>query len=586
MIIKFSRIILVFILIIGFFLRFIGIDWGLPSKTGAIRTFYVDESIILMALSEMNPSKFDFNPHHFNNGTSYFYLTGITLKVCSLLGIFTLSSNMDFYRHNIKSAEMMFAIGRYMSIFFGILTIYLVYIIGKRVYNKNIGLLSAFITAIMPLHIIDSHYMYFDMPLTFFFTLTLLISLKIYENPKLKWYILAGIVSALACGTKYYGGISLFFPLYAHIIRTLPTDKNLIFTSLKISKNTFFDKKILIFLGSFVFSFFLTNPYLILAHKEAMEQIIGSVGLAGFSNFSLNSIVGSNEGIIKGNNFLFYTILMTFALGIPLTISSIAGFFLNLVKINKKISILLFAFLSYYILMSLCYTKMENYLCPIIPILAIFSASIFLLRNLILRLVMVLVLFYTLLYSFGYVDIMANKSTHLLSSRWIRENIPQESNIGVIKLYFYTPPVLYSGIHLMSPYEKMELLESQKVWAGYDVKKIEQIRLITSGEKPVKYHLEWVGYDLEKLKKKLPEYFVISDFEYDENFQAWWKGWGGTSIKEKRQFLNFLMNERVYTNIKTFTEYPSVFGIKLDTRKTPWHIRYIKPEIRIYKLKK
>jgi hypothetical protein len=245
---------------------------------------------------------------------------------------------------------------------------------------------------------------------------------------------------------------------------------------------------------------------------------------------------------------------MTFALGIPLTALALIGFSMQLIRIRRQTSILIFAFLAYYIPMSLFHIKMEQYLMPVTALLALFSVSILSFwRKLAVRAILVAVSAYTFLYSWGYVDIMANRDTHIIATEWIRKNIPTGTKIGAASHYFYTPPALYSYLHMMP-----------------------------ENKNTVDYQFVVTEYKIERLKQERPEYFVITDFEYSDELYAFF--WKEDEVRAKKQFLDFLMNGSMYSRIITFEEFPSVFGFKLDARRPPWHMRYVKPEINIYKL--
>ena len=526
--------ILVLILVLSLALRLTGIEWGLPSKTETLHTFHPDESIILTGLSAMNPSKFDFNPHNFMGGTSHYYVSAAVLKACSSLRLIKLSSDKEFYRNNFREMDKVFLAGRAMSVTFALLTILLVFFIGKEVYNEKVGLWAAFFMSMLPIHVIDSHYMTFDTPVTYWFILALFFSVKIYGDSRRRWYVLAGISAAMACGAKYYGGAAVLFPVFAHMAKER-----------KDGESPVLYKKILLVLISFTAAFVVTNPYMVLDYREAIRHI--SI------TFSLTKMRAGVE-IMKGSGLLLYPALLTFDLGIPLALFSFAGFLMQFKQMDRKISLLVFALFSFYIPMSLSYTKMEHYMLPITPILALFSASLlFYFKHRVLKIAAALVIAYTLFYSCGYVGIMAGKGTRIQATEWIRANIPADTKIGAINFYFYTPPALYSYMHLMP-----------------------------ENAKAVYYRAVLTGYDIEKLKKERPQYFVITDFEYSEDYQAFWKI---GDVQSKKRFLEFLMNGVMYKEIRAFTEYPSLFGLKLDTRRPPWHIRFLKPEIKIYELK-
>ena len=71
--------------------------------------------------------------------------------------------------------------GRRSRPLFGVATVLLVYQIGMR-WGARHALLAAGLMAVLPLHVRYSHYVLTDTPLTFFVTLTLLLSLRAHER--------------------------------------------------------------------------------------------------------------------------------------------------------------------------------------------------------------------------------------------------------------------------------------------------------------------------------------------------------------------------------------------------------------------
>ena len=67
---------------------------------------------------------------------------------------------------------------RFISAIFGIATVAVTYYVGKTLYNRHVGMLSALILALLPYHIIISRQALVDVPFSFFFTLTLLFVAK------------------------------------------------------------------------------------------------------------------------------------------------------------------------------------------------------------------------------------------------------------------------------------------------------------------------------------------------------------------------------------------------------------------------
>src|SRR3989344_5210371 len=105
----------------------------------------------------------------------------------SLIGMITEYAKADFhpplYFIIIWVWTRLFGIGeiavRIPSVIFGILTIYLVYLLGKKIHSKNLGLFSAILLAINPLHI------YYSQEARMYALAALAVSINIYLWVKL-----------------------------------------------------------------------------------------------------------------------------------------------------------------------------------------------------------------------------------------------------------------------------------------------------------------------------------------------------------------------------------------------------------------
>lgn len=86
------------------------------------------------------------------------------------------------------------------SVIFGIITIYIVYLIGKEIFNKNVGLIASLLIATSGLHV------YYSQEARMYSLATFLASLTIYLFIKKRWILLS--VSLLFLGMTDY--VSLF----------------------------------------------------------------------------------------------------------------------------------------------------------------------------------------------------------------------------------------------------------------------------------------------------------------------------------------------------------------------------------------
>ena len=126
-------------------------------------------------------------------------------------------------------------IARTVPAIFGIMTVIITYFIGKMLYDRKVAIAAAIVITIIPYHIIVSREVLIDVPLSFFFTLTLFFLARYMKNSKgIHWLYLVGASSGLSFLSKEVG----IFALISSIICLLFI-KRLTFKSLVIVVSSF-----------------------------------------------------------------------------------------------------------------------------------------------------------------------------------------------------------------------------------------------------------------------------------------------------------------------------------------------------------
>ncbi|MDD5222529.1 MAG: glycosyltransferase family 39 protein [bacterium] len=214
------------ILFLALILRLRGISLLLPYfESGPDERYLIDPALHILKTG-------DLNPHFFWYGSFPIYwitvIYGLVLGIGCWAGggINTIGKCLaDFgaYDHGFE----LFYLGRVTSIAFGLATIYLVYVLGRRLFNRETGILSAWFFALAPLHIYFSQIFKVDISLLFFTLLAFYFFLNILEGGKFRDYLWAGVFMGLALGTKYFYVVS--FPLFAVLFRPgVPRIKELV----------------------------------------------------------------------------------------------------------------------------------------------------------------------------------------------------------------------------------------------------------------------------------------------------------------------------------------------------------------------
>jgi len=134
-------------------------------------------------------------------------------------------------------------LANFFIVFIGALSVCLVYILGKKMFNKKVALYSAGLFLLIPLHIVYSAKILTGVLFTFFVLLTFLSFWKGYEENSKKHKILFGVFLALALLSRYTAlWIMPIFLLYF-----LARDK-----SLKFLKDKYLWYSILAFFGTLI----------------------------------------------------------------------------------------------------------------------------------------------------------------------------------------------------------------------------------------------------------------------------------------------------------------------------------------------
>jgi len=93
-------------------------------------------------------------------------------------------------------------VGRVLSGIFDLGTILLIFFIGRRLMNKNVGILAAFLYAVSPFPIQNSHFFIVDPYVTFFATATVLFAIRSAQDGGYRNFAFAGACAGLAAACK------------------------------------------------------------------------------------------------------------------------------------------------------------------------------------------------------------------------------------------------------------------------------------------------------------------------------------------------------------------------------------------------
>lgn len=519
------RICLFGILLLSLIIRLIGIKWGLPNEEH-FYPYYPDEYTVIMLLQRMEPEKLNFYPEYYPYGriypdpVSHFYFIGATYFLCSKLGIVTLTKDKKFYLSNVQEYAKLYLVGRWLSVIIGLLTIVVVYFIGKKIYSEATGLLSALFLGIAPLSVVYSKIMNVAVPVTFWLVLAMLCTIKLVKTGNMKWYILTGIAAGLAIGTKY---TAFPFLLVIGVAHTLS------------EKRIVLNKKIALSYLTAVLSFAIVNPYFVLFFSEFIQGFLGRF-------ISVALLQESKHGYLHP-----LLSLLPCALGLPLFLLSLSGIFLAIIRKTKHDLILLTWILSYYLINAHAGTNIIRYQNEQLPFLVLLASSFvfhdfkffkkagFTHCKTYFRIAIIaFVVGATLIRTEVCLSILTGTDPRTEASRWIIANIDGGTKIGIPqKPLEWSPPVINMQYYSTTRYKDKPIDEPK-----YDI-----------------INLNWSP---KKLLQEKPEYLVFIGNEYEEVYKFHPQG---------KMFMETINNN--YEMIKEFEIQPKFLGYEFKNKKYP-----------------
>jgi YYY domain-containing protein len=209
------------VLLAGFVLRLWGINWDQYTH------LHPDERFLTMvetdlkvphslgqyfdtAESPLNP--YNTNRNDFAYGTFPIFLTKITGEVLQHNDFFPLNLIKDGLAKAFGSDGQHWndyahinLVGRLLSTLFDVGTIYIVFLTGKLLYDRRIGLLAALLLSLTVLHIQLAHFFAVDSFLAFFSALTLYYCIRIVKFGGWGSFTMAGLACGFAVACKLSG---------------------------------------------------------------------------------------------------------------------------------------------------------------------------------------------------------------------------------------------------------------------------------------------------------------------------------------------------------------------------------------------
>ena len=143
--------------------------------------------------------------HGFHPAFSYLP-HGLFLKASDLIYQGTGREAFAIFDEHGRYTSTTYLICRTISVIFGTLTLYLLFLIGKRLGGDRLGLLAAFLLSVVPWYLRQSILFKADIALLLTVVLTFYLSLRAVERPSIRSFASTGVAIGLALSAKFNAG--------------------------------------------------------------------------------------------------------------------------------------------------------------------------------------------------------------------------------------------------------------------------------------------------------------------------------------------------------------------------------------------
>lgn len=339
-------------------------------------------------------------------------------------------------------------VGRLLSVLADLGTVYLVFLLGRRIYSERTALLASALVAVSVTHIQLAHFAAFDVITTFFVILSLYGSICVVQAPRRSIWptIWGGAAAGMAVASKFSAMPLLAVLIAAQVIRAarqVSDEPHPIRATLRLSWVS-----VVLSLATAALAFLVTSPFAVLDWKSYLKQILDQGGMVrGTADWPFT------RQYINTTPFLYQVIQQVrWGLGWVLGITAFAGFVWTVARQFRdpcaEELVLLGWAVPYLILTGTFMVKFMRYMLPLVPLFILMGSEMLVrisewararitdrrLRNAFYRVLSALpaiVLAAASLWALAFIRVYAQTHPWIQASRWIYANAPDGSVFAV-----------------------------------------------------------------------------------------------------------------------------------------------------------
>jgi Dolichyl-phosphate-mannose-protein mannosyltransferase len=236
---------------------------------------------------------------------------------------------------------------RLLSAAAGVVSVWLVYRIAIRLFDRTTALNAALFLALAFLHVRDSHFGVTDVPATMFILASVLFALRLSESGAMKDLLLSAMMAGFAASTKYNAVLVVLAPLWV-VLRGSGAKA----------------RRAAIVIAVLLAAFLLTTPYSVLDYPKFVSSLQ-----------NISSHLAEGHGVMLGRGwFVHLTQSLRYGLGLPLLAAGIVGLVLLLRQRPREAMVIAIFPVTYYLVIGSGFTVFARYILPVVPFLCLTAA--------------------------------------------------------------------------------------------------------------------------------------------------------------------------------------------------------------------
>ncbi len=344
--------------------RFYGLAWGYPYD------FHGDENFVINMTQQMHQRVLAGqvpNPAVSTYGSLPFYVLWLLWLLANTI------LRWAGHPFGIDTAPMLL-VGRLISATFGTLTVYGVYLLGRRLWNRAVGLWAAIFLAVTVSALRESHFYAVDTMMVGWVVFALYTAAGILLYGRRRDYVLTGLLAGLALSTKA-AGLPLLLPLFvAHLMRSEAWQ----WRPWQLHWRRLWTRNFSWMAGLAIITFLAIDPWPILQ-------------AGSYWRHNANYAIATQFDVVRGAYRPFYTMHFSYtrpfiyqlvnplfwSLGPVLEIVGLLGIGYSLYRVwegDQKDLLVLAWLVPYGLIVGSWYAKFVRYVLPLLPFFALLAA--------------------------------------------------------------------------------------------------------------------------------------------------------------------------------------------------------------------